>query len=449
MSIVGTRVVRQEDQNLITAGGTYVDDLREEALSGAAHAVFVRSPIAHARIGSIDVSEAKAAPGVLGVFTAADLGLDPHAAGPVKEPWLADGIVRYVGEPVALVLTEERYQLADAAELVDIDYDPLDAVASINAALADETLLYPETGSNVVQVNGAEKFDDSIFEELRSRRVADDREPARRARAARRARRVVRVGRRRPADGLAFHPERPDRPDAAGREPRRRRGAGAGDRAGRRRRLRREDRRRPRSDRARLGGQEPRPRGALGRVAQREPDGDDARPRAAEHRDDRREARRHRPRLPPRRHPGRGRVPADAVPADADRADGRRRLPVPEGGDAQPRGRHEHDADRGLPRRGPPGGDRRARAGDGRLRRRDRDGPGRGPPGQLHPARGVPVPDADRRVLRHRRVRRGAGQGPRGRRVRGPAGRAAAAARSRRRGRNRPRDRRLRRDHRR
>lgn len=63
MSIVGTRVVRQEDQNLITAGGTYVDDLREEALSGAAHAVFVRSPVAHARIESIDVTEAKAAPG--------------------------------------------------------------------------------------------------------------------------------------------------------------------------------------------------------------------------------------------------------------------------------------------------------------------------------------------------------------------------------------------------
>src|SRR4051812_42801792 len=163
MSIVGAPGVRQEDQNLITAGGTYVDDLREEALSGAAHAVFVRSPVAHARIESIDVSEAKAAPGVLGVFTAADLGLDPHDAGPVKEPWLAGEVVRYVGEPVALVLTEERYQLADAAELVDIDYDPLGAVASIDAALTDETLLYPETGSNVMQVNGTKEFDDGIF----------------------------------------------------------------------------------------------------------------------------------------------------------------------------------------------------------------------------------------------------------------------------------------------
>jgi len=163
MSIVGTRVVRMEDQSLITTGGAYVDDLREEALTGAAHAVFVRSPIAHARISAIDVTEALAAPGVLGVFTAADLGLEPHASGPVKEPWLASEIVRYVGEPVALVVTEERYQLADAAELVDIDYDPLDAVASIDAALAGETLVFPDTGSNVVQVNGAETFDDGIF----------------------------------------------------------------------------------------------------------------------------------------------------------------------------------------------------------------------------------------------------------------------------------------------
>ena len=164
MSIVGTRVVRMEDHSLITTGGAYVDDLREEALTGAAHAVFVRSPIAHARITAIDVTEALAAPGVLGVFTAADLGLEPHAAGPVKEPWLASEIVRYVGEPVALVITEERYQLADAAELVDIDYDPLDAVASIDAALADETLVFPDTGSNIMQVNGAEKFDEAIFE---------------------------------------------------------------------------------------------------------------------------------------------------------------------------------------------------------------------------------------------------------------------------------------------
>jgi carbon-monoxide dehydrogenase large subunit len=164
LSIVGTRVVRVEDQKLITTGGTYVEDLHEEALTGAAHAMFLRSPIAHARITSLDTSEALAAPGVVAIYTAADLDLEPRRVGPVRQPWLASDVVRYVGEPVALVLTEHRYQLADAAELIDIDYDPLDAVASIDAALSDETLVFPETGSNVVQVHGLPEFPAGTFD---------------------------------------------------------------------------------------------------------------------------------------------------------------------------------------------------------------------------------------------------------------------------------------------
>lgn len=163
MSIVGTRVVRVEDQKLITTGGVYVDDLREPPLTGAVHATFVRSPIAHARISSIDTSEALAAPGVVGVYTARDLDLAPRKSAGLVEPWLAGEVVRYVGEPVALVLTEERYQLADAAELVDIDYDPLDAVASIPAALAAGTVLYPEHEDNVIQVHGMENFPEDTF----------------------------------------------------------------------------------------------------------------------------------------------------------------------------------------------------------------------------------------------------------------------------------------------
>lgn len=162
MSIVGTRVVRVEDEKLITTGGTYIEDLREEALTGAVHAMFVRSPIAHARITSIDTSEALAAPGVVAVYTAEDIDLAPGVAGPVAEPWLADGVVRYVGQPVALVLAQERYQLTDAAELVDVDYEPLDAVASIDAALSDQTVLFPEHGSNLMQEHGHE-FDDNAF----------------------------------------------------------------------------------------------------------------------------------------------------------------------------------------------------------------------------------------------------------------------------------------------
>lgn len=162
MSIAGTKVVRVEDQKLITEGGTYVDDLREESLTGAVHAMFLRSPIAHGRISGIDTVQARSAPGVVGVYTAADIDLAPMSTGPVAEPWLADGVVRYVGEPVALVLTEQRYQLADAAELLDIDYDPLDPVVGVEAALADDTVLFPEFGSNLVHTHGGD-FDDSTF----------------------------------------------------------------------------------------------------------------------------------------------------------------------------------------------------------------------------------------------------------------------------------------------
>lgn len=161
MSILGTRVVRIEDRKLITRGGTYIEDLREEALTGAVHAMFVRSPIAHATISSIDTSAAREAPGVVAVYTLSDIDLAAPAS-PVAQPWLADGVVRYVGEPVALVLAEQRYQLADAAELIDVDYDPLDAVASIDAALADESVLFPEVGTNLLQTHGG-PFDDETF----------------------------------------------------------------------------------------------------------------------------------------------------------------------------------------------------------------------------------------------------------------------------------------------
>jgi len=164
MSIMGTRVVRVEDHKLITSGGSYVDDLRDPELTGAAYAMFVRSPIAHARITSIDPSGALEAPGVLGVFTAADLDLAAPSPGPIVEPWLADGVVRYVGEPVAVVVCEHPYQLADAAELVDVDYDPLDAVIDLEDAVAGQTLLFPEAGSNVVQTRG-EPFDESLFDD--------------------------------------------------------------------------------------------------------------------------------------------------------------------------------------------------------------------------------------------------------------------------------------------
>ena len=149
-SPLGRPVLRSEDRRLVTGQGRFVADLE---LEGAAHVVFVLSPIAHARIASIDTAAARGAPGVLAVVTAADLGLGPLAPMPVDDqrmarPWLADGVVRYVGEPVAALVAEEQAQAVDAAELVETDYDPLDVVVDPRAAAADETLLFPEAGTN-------------------------------------------------------------------------------------------------------------------------------------------------------------------------------------------------------------------------------------------------------------------------------------------------------------
>jgi aerobic carbon-monoxide dehydrogenase large subunit len=155
MSILGTRVVRTEDPRLLTAGGTYTDDLRLPELAGALRVTFVRSPVAHAEITAVDIKAALEAPGVVAVLTAADADdLPPAGDRPTTEPLLAGRRVRYVGEPVAIVLTEDGYQGEDAAELVSVDYEPLPAVVGVEAALADGTLLFPGTSSNVVRSGG-------------------------------------------------------------------------------------------------------------------------------------------------------------------------------------------------------------------------------------------------------------------------------------------------------
>jgi len=183
MSILGTRVIRTEDPRLLTSGGVYVDDLREPELAGAVRATFVRSTAAHALITGIDTSAALDAPGVVAVLTVADLTDmpapppapepspdDPPSEGPVplggawSEPLLAVDRVRFVGEPVAIVLTDSTYQGEDAAELVSVDYEPLPAVPSIEAALAGESLLNPDAGTNVCVKGGGDISDDSIFD---------------------------------------------------------------------------------------------------------------------------------------------------------------------------------------------------------------------------------------------------------------------------------------------
>lgn len=153
-SILGTRVRRVEDPELLTGQGTYVDDLR---IPGTAHAVFVRSPLAHASIAAIDTTQAEQAPGVLAVHTAGTLGrewvpgfADVHQQ--IGHGPLADGVVRYVGDPVALVIAETRAQAVDAAELVDVEYEPLEVVVDMEQALAPGApLQFPELGSNIAK----------------------------------------------------------------------------------------------------------------------------------------------------------------------------------------------------------------------------------------------------------------------------------------------------------
>ncbi len=152
-SILGNRVLRKEDPKFLTTGGVYVDDLREPLLAGAAHVTYVRSTVAHALITGIDVSEAVGLPGVIAIYAAADLGLEPVPS--EFNPTVAKGLlaidkVRFVGEPIAAVVTETREQGEDAAERVIIDYDVLPPVVDMEDALTNTSLLYEGAGSNVV-----------------------------------------------------------------------------------------------------------------------------------------------------------------------------------------------------------------------------------------------------------------------------------------------------------
>ena len=152
-SILGNRVLRNEDPKFLTTGGVYVDDMHAEPLlAGAAHVTFVRSQMAHATILGIDISAALQAPGVIAVHTAASLKLAPETSSynpGVSRTLLASDRVRYVGEPVAVVVTEHANQGEDAADLVVIDYEPLEVLIDIEAAMTSSTLIYPDAGSNI------------------------------------------------------------------------------------------------------------------------------------------------------------------------------------------------------------------------------------------------------------------------------------------------------------
>ncbi|MCH8235680.1 MAG: molybdopterin-dependent oxidoreductase [Chloroflexi bacterium] len=170
-ALFGDSVKRTEDPRLITGRGKYVDDIR---LTGMTHMAFVRSPYAHANIRSVDTSAAANAPGVLTVFTGADLqeqlgGLPvawllPDLKQPPHPP-LAYETVRYVGDAVAVVVADTAYQAADAAELVDVDYEILPAIVNAEAATKDGApQLHSEAENNIAwdwNISGGD-YDEAI-----------------------------------------------------------------------------------------------------------------------------------------------------------------------------------------------------------------------------------------------------------------------------------------------
>jgi carbon-monoxide dehydrogenase large subunit len=153
MSLVGAKVLRKEDPRLLSGRGTFVDDL---APPRCAFAEFVPSTEAHARIVAIDARAALAMEGVLGVWTAADLVDHPDVPGgmpDLERPVLARNVVRFAGEPVAVVVAEDRYIAADAIAAIEIEYEPLPVVTTIaEAAAPDAPVLHPSHGSNIATI---------------------------------------------------------------------------------------------------------------------------------------------------------------------------------------------------------------------------------------------------------------------------------------------------------
>jgi len=150
----GAPVQRVEDDRLLRGKGRFTDDI-----GGALECCFVRSPYAHARVQSIDVSAAREMPGVVAVYTAADLpfgAIDlplliphPNLTHGRTQRCLASEVVRYAGEAVAFVIAETRYLAEDAAELVQVEYEALPVVITPEAAALAEHLVHQDVPGNV------------------------------------------------------------------------------------------------------------------------------------------------------------------------------------------------------------------------------------------------------------------------------------------------------------
>src|SRR5437867_7833625 len=153
---LGARIKRREDPRLITGTATYVDDV---VPPGLLHVVIVRSPHAHAKVTAIDTAAARRAPGVAAVWTGEDVAArcGPLPIGPrirdmkvpKRYPLVIDGVVRHVGDPVAVVVATDLAAARDAADLVEVTYEPLAAVIDVEAAMrADAPVIHPDLGTN-------------------------------------------------------------------------------------------------------------------------------------------------------------------------------------------------------------------------------------------------------------------------------------------------------------
>jgi aerobic carbon-monoxide dehydrogenase large subunit len=175
---IGQPVPRFEDPRLVKGGGRYVADM---VFPGMTFGFVLRSPHAHARIRSIDTSKAKAAPGVLAVLTGADYKAAGFGDLPVpgglkrrdgvpgykpRYPALVEDRVRMIGDYVAFVVAETLYQATDAAELIEIDYEPLPAIVSTGDAVAPGVpLVWEDCPNNIgfIQVEGNKEAADAAF----------------------------------------------------------------------------------------------------------------------------------------------------------------------------------------------------------------------------------------------------------------------------------------------
>ncbi len=205
--LVGERVKRREDPRLIQGRGTYVDDIK---IAGMQHLAFKRSDVAHGRIRSIDVSAAEAMDGVEAVFTGAQIA-EMLAPMPIATPFpspphraVAVDVVRYAGEPVAVVVASNRYTARDAADAIVVDIDPLPAVVDPELAMTGQpTVIHPDFPNNLAValvpsgtgVTPDGKVDDSAIDKafaeaevVVSQRMMNQRLVPERHRAARRRR---------------------------------------------------------------------------------------------------------------------------------------------------------------------------------------------------------------------------------------------------------------------